>query len=138
MSSDVRNRIKEWLTDEGLYETEVKDDNAHFNFAARHQNITFHVFQPLSRKDSVLLVCSLNLNMEQKERLTKIERQELYQKLLATDNLFEFLPNINNLENIRIQDFIFYDGLTKNEFMKTVFKLLKTVQVVNSFIQPRT
>jgi len=136
MISEVKDKIRRWLTDEGLYDMEAKDENAYFNFLARHQNVVFHVFQPLSKKDSVLLVCSLNLNAEQKERLTKIEKLELYQKLLSTDSLFEFHPSINNLENIRIQDFIFYDGLTKNEFMKTIFRLLKTIQVVNSYIQP--
>jgi len=136
MISEVKNRVKKWLTDEELYESEAKDDNAHFNFVARHQNIVFHVFQPLSKKDSVLFVCSLNLTAEQKERLTKIEKSELYQRLLSTDSLFEFRPNISNLENIRIQDFIFYDGLTKNECMKTIFRLLKTAQIVNSYIQP--
>lgn len=136
MISEVRDRIKKWLNDEGLYDTESKDENAHFNFVARHRNIVFHVLQPLSRKDSILFICSLNLNPEQKERLTKIEKSEILQKLLSTDNLFEFHPNINNLENIRIQDFLFYDGLTKNEFMKTIFRLLKTVEIVNLFIQP--
>lgn len=136
MISQVRDNIRKWLTDEGLYETDVKDDNAYFNFAARHQKIVFHAFQPVSKKDAVVLGCSLNLNTEQKRRLTKIEKSELYQKLLSTDDLFEFHPNIDNLENIRIQNIIFYDGLTKNEFMKAVFRLLKTVQMVNSYIQP--
>lgn len=136
MISEVKGKIRRWLNDEEFYDTEARDENAYFNFVARHQNIAFNVFQPLSKKDSILLVCSLNLNAEQKERLTKIEKLELYQKLLSTDSLFEFHPNINNLENIRIQNFIFYDGLTKNEFMKTIFRLLKTVQIVNSYIQP--
>lgn len=136
MISEVKDKIRKWLTDEGLYDTEAKDENAYFNFAGRHQNIIFHVFQPLSKKDSVLFICSLNLNAEQKGRLTKIEKLELHQKLLSTDDLFEFHPNINNLESIRIQNFIFYDGLTKNEFMRTIFRLLKTVNIVNSFIQP--
>ena len=136
MISEVKDRVRKWLADEELYESEAKDYNAHFNFVARHQNIVFHVFQPLSKKDSVLFVCSLNLDAEQKERITKIEKSELYQKLLSTDSLFEFRPNISNLENIRIQDFIFYDGLTKNEFMKVIFRLLKTAQLVNSYIQP--
>ena len=136
MISEIRNRVKDWLIAEGLYETEAKNDDAHFNFVARHQDIVFHVFQPHSKRDSVLLVCSLELNAEQKERITKIEKLELYQKLLSMDSLFEFRPNISNLENIRIQDFIFYDGLTKNEFMKTIFRVLKAVQVVNSYIQP--
>jgi len=137
MISEIKNKLKKWLNDEGLYESEAKDDNAHFNFVAKHQNVIFHVFQPLSKKDSVLIVCSLNLSAEQKERITKIEKLELYQKLLVTNSLFEFYPDINNLENIRIQDFIFYDGLTKNEFMKTIFRILKTVQIVNSYIEPR-
>jgi len=136
MISEIKNRVRKWLTDEEVYNSEAKDDNAHFNFAAKYQNITFHVFQPLNKEDAILFVCSLDLNREQKERITRIEKSELYQKLLSTDSLFELHPNINNLENIRIQDFIYYDGLTKNEFMKTIFKLLKTVQMVNSFIQP--
>lgn len=136
MISEVKDKIKKWLTDEELYDNEVVDKNAQFNFVAKHQNIILHVFQPLSKKDSILVVCSLNLNEEQKKRLTNVEKMELYQKLLSTDSLFEFHPNINELENIRIQDFIFYDGLSKNEFMKTIFKLLKTVQIVNSYVQP--
>ena len=132
----MTDKIRKWLTEEELYDTEAKDENAHFNFACTHQNIIFHVFQPIVRKDSVLFVCSLNLTAEQKTRLTKIEKTELYEKLLSRDDLFEFHPNINNLENILLQNFIFYDGLTKNEFMKTIFRLLKTVKMVNSYVQP--
>lgn len=138
MISDIKDRIRKWLTEEGLFEMETKDDNAYFNFIAKHQNITFHVLQPIARKDSVLFICSINLNLEQKQRLTKIEKTELYQKLLTTDNLFEFHPNIVELDNVRITDFIFYDGLTKDMFMKTIFRLLKTTQIVNFFIQPST
>jgi hypothetical protein len=137
MISEIGNRVRKWLGEEGLYESEAEDTSAHFNFVAKHQNVVFHVFQPLPKKDSILIVCSLNLDAKQKERITEIEKLELYQKLLSTDCLFEFRPDINNLQNIRIQDFIFYDGLTKNEFMRTIFRILKTVQIVNSFIEPR-
>jgi hypothetical protein len=134
MISDIRNQLKKWLGDEGLFQNEAEDSNAHFNFVAKHQNVVFHVYQPLSRMDSILIVCSLNLDAKQKEGITRIEKLELYQRLLSTDCLFEFHPDLDNLNNIRIEDFIFYDGLTKNEFMKTIFRVLKAVQIVNSFM----
>ena len=60
MISEVKGKIRRWLNDEEFYDTEVRDENAYFNFVARHQKIAFNVFQPLSKKDSILLVCSLN------------------------------------------------------------------------------
>ncbi len=136
MTTKIRDKVKKWLIEENMFASVLEDTNAHFNYSAHFQKITFNVLQPLSKKDSVIFVCSLILNSEQKKRLTKIEKMELYKILLSRESLFEFRPNIKDLEDVRIQDLIFYDGLTKNEFMKTIFRLLKTVQITNQFIQP--
>jgi hypothetical protein len=56
---------------------------------------------------------------------------DLQRSLLEINVEHELIPNFNNLEKVNIKKTVFFDALTKDKFMDTIFALQRGVFLVN-------
>ena len=131
---EVVNKIKSWLMEEKMFKKEIKGDGSYFNFQAEYQGIPFHVLQPKSREDMILIICDLILDEKQKNKVRTLKKEEQtnllrelqYQMLFIKGQFQMILDEEDYLEKIRLWDTIYYDGLTKDKMMETTFETIKS------------
>ncbi|HUI39517.1 MAG TPA: DUF2299 family protein [Methanothrix sp.] len=123
----IRERVKTWLTEEGLLKETVEDERLSFHFACeyplgsgRHLN----VFQPKEHRDLIVIFSRIKLvdlhknalaalPPKEKERLIWQMRYDLLFRLSS----FEMEMKEGELEGFRFTREIYADGLNKNLFM---------------------
>jgi len=135
-------RIRNWLKQEKMFKKEITDDKAYFNFKAEYQDIPFHVLQPKDREDLILVICDLILDDKQKEMVrtlqakeqTKVLREMQYQTSTIKGQLYIILDKEKYLEKIRLWDTIYYDGLSKDKLIKTIFETIKSFLLVEELL----
>ncbi len=127
---ETRNKIKTWLTKEGLFKDEDLDENFYFHYAAEYPAGTgrhVSIAQACSREDAIVVYSRIRLAeahkkawmampAKERERLTWQMRYDL----LFQDSSFEMMPRGGDLEVIRFTQELFYDGLNKNKFMEAL------------------
>jgi hypothetical protein len=135
---EVADEIQKWLLEEKLpiFHNEDKDTDISFGTG---QGNTFIIIGFLKEsKDGVLFVGFIKFGPEEKSmiRYTKIKRRLLYElELLFTQaNLDCIIATTYDadqeftIEEIKLQKFIFFDGLTKDrlfEVLSSIFNCLK-------------
>ncbi len=127
---DTRDKIKRWLTEEGLFKEEVPGENLYYQIAAefpassgRHLSI----IQPRDHEDMIVVFSRIMLaEIHQKafSALPPREKEQLLWRmrydLLFQDSSFEIEPVGADMRSIRFTREIYYDGLTKNKLMEAV------------------
>jgi hypothetical protein len=127
---DTRDKIKRWLTEEGLFKEEVQGENLYYQIAAefpassgRHLSI----IQPRDHEDMIVVFSRIMLaEVHQKafSALPPREKEQLLWRmrydLLFQDSSFEIEPVGADMRSIRFTREVFYDGLTKNKLMEAV------------------
>ncbi len=129
-TSGPRERVKSWLTEEGLLKETVEDERLSFHFACeyppgsgRHLN----VFQPKEHGDLIVIFSRIRLvdlhksalaamPPKEKERLIWQMRYDLLFRLSS----FEMEMKEGELEGFRFTREIYADGLNKNLFMDAI------------------
>ena len=98
---NMRTRLEGWLTEEGYDITIKEDPNTYFHISATHpKHKPFTILHPTVRKDSILLLLTLNFPKptESIKKLSKKETQELVwslcYSLLSMNIQFGFIPDI--------------------------------------------
>ena len=127
---EVRDRIKAWLVQEGLFKEELHEENLYFQMAAefpaksgRHLSI----IQPKNHEDMIVVFSRIRLAEAHQKAVSAMppkEREHLLWKmrydLLFQDSSFEIEPGGSDLQSIRFMREIYYDGLTKNALMQAI------------------
>ena len=127
---NTRDKIKSWLTEEGLFKEEVPGENLYYQIAAefpvssgRHLSI----IQPRDHEDMIVVFSRIMLaDVHQKafSALPPKEREHLLWQmrydLLFQESSFEIEPGGAEMRSIRFTREIYYDGLTKNKLMEAV------------------
>ena len=130
---DIEENVRKWLSDEDLLREVKYDENADFHFIVEFpKDNIMDVVKPKGN-DCIVIACAtqvapehLNL-MNQADTLAK---KDFIMELNFGLNSFlvDFELQVSNdiLQQFIVTDQIFEDGLTKNEFIKTLKKVFKS------------
>ena len=130
---NIEENVRKWLSDEDLLREVKYDENADFHFIVEFpKDNIMDVVKPKGN-DCIVIACAtqvapehLNL-MNQADTLTK---KDFIMELNFGLNSFlvDFELQVSNdiLQQFIVTDQIFEDGLTKNEFIKTLKKVFKS------------
>lgn len=129
---EVKALLQGWLVEEGFQVREVEDPRAHFNLATQHPaGIRLHVAQPRDRKDRVMVVGKVELSPRDLSRFRSLEAKaredflwDLRFALITNQVQFQLLPNAHDPTAILLTRAIWYDGLTKHQFMETLQRVV--------------
>lgn len=130
---DLEQKVKEWLSDEDLLREMKYDENADFHFIIEFpkENI-MDVVKPKD-KDCIVVACATQVAPQHKD-LMKAADINTQKDFILDLNFglnsflidFELQVNNNILQQFVITDQIFEDGLTKNEFIRTLKRVFKS------------
>lgn len=126
----VRDKIKTWLVQEGLFKAELEDESLNFQIAAEYpagSGRYLSVIQPKEHEDMIVIISRIMLAeshqkafaalpIPEKERL----KWQMRFDLLFQDSSFEIQPAGADMRSIRFNREIYYDGLTKDRLMQAI------------------
>lgn len=129
--SEVCERVRVWLTEEGLFKEEMpSDEKLHFQIAAEYPSGSgrhLSIIQPKDHADMIIVFSRIRLadahQMALSEMPPKARERLIWQMrydLLFRDSSFEIEPGKGELKSIRFMREIYYDGLNKNQLMQAV------------------
>jgi hypothetical protein len=128
--ADTHDRIKSWLTEEGLFKEELQSKGLYIQIMAefpRGSGRHLSLVQPRDHEDMIVVFSRIVLaDVHQKAFSAlpqKKKEQLLWQMrydLLFQESSFEIEPNGADMRSIRFTREIYYDGLTKNKLMEAV------------------
>ena len=129
---DIEENVKNWLIDEGMFREKKVDDNADFHYIIEFpKDNIMDVVKPKG-KDCVVIGCATQVAPEHINLMTastpEIRRSFLLDLQFGINKYFvDFELNVNQdlLQQYIVTDTIFEDGLTKNEFIRTVKRIFK-------------
>ncbi|AGN17595.1 DUF2299 domain-containing protein [Methanobrevibacter sp. AbM4] len=128
------SKIIKWLTDEGLLNKKIQDQNANFHYIINYpQDHMMDLIQPVGKEDMILIGCATEIAEEQKNMISQSSKQIKENFIWAMRfTLNQFLVDFelehpdNELNRFLITDEIFEDGLTKNELIHTIKRIYKS------------
>jgi hypothetical protein len=121
-------KIKDWLTDEGIFRKQVPDDNAHSHFQIEYPPGRFaDIVFPKPRENIVLIASSIVLAKEHYDGLkakSDKERKDILWdmrfELLFKGSDFQMITNAEDLQRIQFTRPLRFEGLTNNLLMDTI------------------
>ncbi len=130
---NVEEQIEKWLLDEDCLREMKYDENADFHFIVEFpKDNIMDVVRPKD-KDCIIIACATQVAPQHVDLMNsadaKTQKDFLLDLNFGLNNFlvdFELQINQNILRQFVITDQIFDDGLTKNEFMKTMKKVFKS------------
>ncbi|MCI6930709.1 MAG: DUF2299 domain-containing protein [Methanobrevibacter boviskoreani] len=128
------SKIIKWLTNEGLLNKKIQDQNANFHYIINYpQDHMMDLIQPVGKEDMILIGCATEIAEEQKKMISQSSKQIKENFIWAMRfTLNQFLVDFelehpdNELNRFLITDEIFEDGLTKNELIHTIKRIYKS------------
>ncbi|WP_040682199.1 DUF2299 domain-containing protein [Methanobrevibacter boviskoreani] len=128
------SKIIKWLTDEGLLNKKIQDQNANFHYIINYpQDHMMDLIQPVGKEDMILIGCATEIAEEQKKMISQSSKQIKENFIWAMRfTLNQFLVDFelehpdNELNRFLITDEIFEDGLTKNKLIHTIKRIYKS------------
>ena len=125
--------VKDWIVDQGMFRESKEEDNSDFHYVVEfpRDNI-MDVVKPKG-KDCIVVACATQVSPEHLNLMSQAELKT--QKSFILDlNIglnkflvdYELQINQNLLQQFIVTDQIFEDGLTKNEFIKTLKRVFKS------------
>jgi hypothetical protein len=126
----IEAKIQNWLIEEG-YEVSKKDNpKTYFTIAAKHgTGMHIGVSQSLESKDKVTVEGGVEITNPKFRELPEKERLdflwELRYDLITNNIIFAMIPNGQLPNKILLLKNIWYDGLTKDNFMNTAQKIVE-------------
>jgi hypothetical protein len=130
---ELEETIKNWLLDEGFLREKKFDENADFHFIVEFpKDNIMDVVKPKG-KDCIVVACATQVSPEHINLMNQADQKT--QKSFILDLNFglnkflvdyELQINQSILQQFIITDQIFEDGLTKNEFIRTLKRVFKS------------
>ncbi len=139
---EVREKVLNWLKEEGLSPEEMEDPNAYFNFNVNVGGRTFNVVQNVLSLDSIQVAATAVFTPEQltllKNKMNKKKRKEYFWDLTLTlvknSDLGDFDIKPDPPDDVRevlvCSRKIFYDALTKHKLLHAIHSAYKAYMMV--------
>jgi hypothetical protein len=141
VKKEVIEKIQKWLDDESIEITNI--DNPFVDYQINIKNPNQTICLPKNKIDSIEFVTSVNFTNEDKKTYAALKNNEeklriiwdLQRSLLEINVEYEIQPNFDNLESIIIKKTIYFDALTKDKFMDTIFTLQRGFYLVELMLR---
>ena len=140
----VKDKIRRWLREENIFPREALDPQAHFNFYIQHGNLNVNIVQKVDWRDSIVVGTNVLLGplSGKIDQLNQEKKQEFFWdlslELLKNEEIgdFDIKPDPpNKVHEVLIKSKpIFYDGLTKDRLMNTIYSMFKTMIMIPCLI----
>jgi hypothetical protein len=130
---NVMRKIQKRLLDENFKVQSVSDEHAYFNFVAENEDKrTVNIFQAINKKDRITIATRGVLLPEHLSKLSKMDANDRNRFLWTLrfgllNRGVGFSPITMPLEFIEMSDTIYYDNLTKDNFMHKIFEVRKAL-----------
>lgn len=128
----LEDKIKQWLTEEDLLREMKYDENADFHFIVEYPNENIMDVVKPTGKDCLIIACATQVAPEHINLMTIADMNTKKDFLLdlnfGLNNYlvdFELQVAEDILRQFVVTDQIFEDGLTKNEFIRTLKRVFK-------------
>ncbi|HIP25757.1 MAG TPA: DUF2299 domain-containing protein [Archaeoglobus profundus] len=130
----MREKVKHWLIEEGIFKTEVPDDNADWHFVVEFPSGSNQISDiiKLKGRDLVVVVSGIILaehHYKALHSLPKEKKRNLIFKwkmdLLFRKAEFRMLPDAENIRQIEFQVPIYVEELTKPKLMEALREIFK-------------
>lgn len=136
--------VVRWLREEEIEPEEIthkRKDASYFATFEVDSGEAVHVLFRTNRLDSIVLLEFIALDEETQKSYASLSpvRQnkfifDLTLALLQRDVFFVFRKNIRELQTVEVQKFIFFDGLTKDRFFDSIFKLNSAFAIAGTLL----
>ena len=128
----LEDKIKQWLTEEDLLREMKYDENADFHFIIEYPNENIMDVVKPKDKDCLIIACATQVAPEHINLMTSADMNTKKDFILdlnfGLNNYlvdFELQVAEDILRQFVVTDQIFEDGLTKNEFIRTLKRVFK-------------
>lgn len=129
---NLEEKVKEWLTDEDFIREMKYDENADFHFIIEFPNDNIMDVVKPTGKDCIVIACATQVAPQHLDLMRSSDAKTQKDFLMALNySLNSYLVDFelqiadNILQQFVVTDQIFEDGLTKNEFIRTLKRVFK-------------
>ena len=129
---NIEEKVKDWLVDEGMFREKKVDDNADFHYIIEFPNDNIMDVVKPKGKDCIIIGCATQVAQEHIDLMIastpETRRSFLLDLQFGINKYFvDFELNVNQdlLQQFIVTDAIYEDGLTKNEFIRTIKRVFK-------------
>ncbi len=130
---NIEENVRKWLSDEDMLREVKYDENADFHFVVEFpKDNILDVVKPKGN-DCIVIACATKVAPEHLNLMNQADTMTKKDFIMALNFglnsfLVDFELQVSNdiLQQFIVTDQIFEDGLTKNEFIKTLKKVFKS------------
>ena len=134
-------KIQKWIGEEGLESGVIEQPYADFQVDLRNPAVSIII--PRNKINWVIFGTYVQLTQEDKKGFSDLKDKEkrmemisdLQRSLLAINVEYTFSPDLDSLDKVSIGKNIYFDGLTKDRFMDSIFALKRAMAAVGLMSQ---
>ncbi len=138
---EVIEKIKKWLNEESIGIINI--DNPLADYQVNTINPNQSICLPKNKIDSIEFVTSVYITEGDQKTYVAMKNNEeklriiwdLQRSLLEINVEYEFKPDTDNLESIIIKKTMYFDALTKHNFMDTIFALQRGFYLIELMLR---
>jgi len=138
---EVIKKIQKWLNEEFIEFINIDNPLADYQINTKNPNQT--ICLPKNKIDSIEFVTAIFFIIEDQKAYTALKNNEeklriiweLQRSLLEINLEYEVKPNFDNLESIILKKTVYFDNLSKDKFMDTIFTLQRGFYLVELMLR---
>ena len=138
---EVIKKIQKWLNEEFIEFINIDNPLADYQINTKNPNQT--ICLPKNKIDSIEFVTVIFFTIEDQKAYTALKNNEeklriiweLQRSLLEINLEYEVKPNFDNLESIILKKTVYFDNLSKDKFMDTIFTLQRGFYLVELMLR---
>jgi hypothetical protein len=138
---EVIKKIQKWLNEEFIEFINIDNPLADCQINTKNPNQT--ICLPKNKIDSIEFVTAIFFTIEDQKAYTALKNNEeklriiweLQRSLLEINLEYEVKPNFDNLESIILKKTVYFDNLSKDKFMDTIFTLQRGFYLVELMLR---
>jgi hypothetical protein len=138
---EVIKKIQKWLNEEFIEFINIDNPLADCQINTKNPNQT--ICLPKNKIDSIEFVTAIFFIIEDQKAYTALKNNEeklriiweLQRSLLEINLEYEVKPNFDNLESIILKKTVYFDNLSKDKFMDTIFTLQRGFYLVELMLR---
>ncbi len=138
---EVIKKIQKWLNEEFIEFINIDNPLADYQINTKNPNQT--ICLPKNKIDSIEFVTAIFFTTEDQKTYIALKNTEeklriiweLQRSLLEINLEYEVKPNFDNLESIILKKTVYFDNLSKDKFMDTIFTLQRGFYLVELMLR---
>lgn len=138
---EVIKKIQKWLNEEFIEFINIDNPLADCQINTKNPNQT--ICLPKNKIDSIEFVTAVFFTIEDQKAYIALKNNEeklriiweLQRSLLEINLEYEVKPNFDNLESIILKKTVYFDNLSKDKFMDTIFTLQRGFYLVELMLR---